>query len=108
MSSNSRGDYYKKKTKLWFEEQGYCVEYTEKYRKFQKDGKTYHIKQDLFGADGISISTKHIVFWNSKIGRTGLKKAIDKFNEYPFPDSAGRWIICWTPRVKEPEVIDAQ
>ena len=51
MSNSSRGDYYKKKTKLWFEEQGYCVEYTEKYRKFQKDGKTYHIKQDLFGAD---------------------------------------------------------
>ena len=105
--SSKRGNYYKAKTKKWLEAQGFVVAPLERYRRFQKEGKTFHIKQDLLGADGLAIRADHdVVFWNSKIGRDGIKHAKDKFDEYPFPPTAHRWVICWTPRAKAPEVID--
>jgi len=109
-----RSNYYRYKTKKWFQEKGYCCEYLELYRKIfdRKKNKAFFIRQDLFGADGISMNKERIIFWNSKFGMPDIKE--DKINEgiktfmkfpYPVCKYIERWLVLWKKKVKEPEII---
>jgi hypothetical protein len=113
-STTSRGNYYKKRTKDYFEKLGYTVQLTE----FMTTrpigaGKFIYIKKDVFGSDGISMNGKEIIFWNSKHCATDDKNNIDTqtrkakkdFEKFPFPDCVKRQIIMWKPR-KKPDVIE--
>ncbi|HOM27321.1 MAG TPA: hypothetical protein PKV21_07430 [bacterium] len=106
----NKGNYYKKKTKEFLEKQGYVVEYLEKIQRIYTKGKLIFVKRDLFGADLIALSKQKCLFIQVKSGgkNTGIniKKAIEEFNKYPFPDFIDRWIVVWKERVKEPEIID--
>jgi len=105
----SKGDYYKAKTKRWFEKQGYWCEYLERVRRVwnEKKKEPIYIKQDIAGADGLAMNGKEIIFWNSKSGRgVNILRAVKKFSEYPYPDFVKRWIIIWKERQKEPRIIE--
>jgi hypothetical protein len=113
MPSNSkRGNYYKVKTKKWFEKKGYTTQLTEfTTTRPIGGGKVIYVKKDVFGADGISMNGEEIIFWNSKsitTGRLSQEKSSGKkdFSKFPFPDCVKRKLIIWEPRVKLPTIID--
>lgn len=110
-STTSRGNYYKRKTKVWFEKQGYTVQLTEFLTtRFIGEGKTIYVKKDVFGSDGIAMNGKEIIFWNAKhtlggdirFEKHGAKK---DFAKYPFPPCVKLQAIIWQPRQK-PTVIN--
>lgn len=112
MSSNSsRGNYYKARTKEYYEKLGYTVQITEFMCGRQiAPGKIIYCKKDVFGSDGIAMNGKEIIFWNSKsitTGRLAQEKYGGKkdFNQYPFPDCVKRQLVIWEPR-KKPIIID--
>lgn len=111
-SSTSRGNYYKRKTKDWYEKQGYTVQYTEfTCGRMIGKGKIIYMKVDVFGSDGIAMNGKEIIFWNAKstiIGKKGVSteksRGKKEFEKYPFPDCVKRQLVIWEPR-KQPIII---
>lgn len=109
-SSSSRGSYYKRKTKEWYEKQGYTVQLTEFMCATVIKGRCFYRKIDIFGSDGIAMNGKEIIFWNSKstiAGRISQEKSGGKkdFAQYPFPAHVKRQLVIWEPR-KKPQIID--
>jgi len=110
----SRANYYRYRTKRWFQEKGYCCEYLETYRKIydKERKKAFFIRRDLFAADGISMNRDRIIFWNSKFGlpdvqETKINEGIEAFMKFPYPlcEHIERWLVLWKKRAREPEII---
>ena len=109
-STTSRGNYYKRKSKEYYEKLGFTVQITEFMCALVIKGKCFYRKIDVFGADGISMNGKEIIFWNSKHtlgGDIRFEKHSGKkdFNKYPFPECVKRQLIIWEPR-KKPTIIN--
>lgn len=110
--SNNKGNYYKRKTKKWLEEKGFEVEYIERYQRFfnKKNNSVGYIKQDLFGSDMLAIKEDQIIFVQSKYNEKSKSKnvasAIKEFKKHKFPEFTDQWIVVWTLRVREPDIID--
>lgn len=113
-STVSKGNYYKRKTKVWFEKRGYTVQLTEFMCAMVVKGRCFYRKIDIFGSDGIAMNGKEIIFWNSKATTKDRKDGVSKmaseckieFAKYPFPSCVSKQAIIWLPRVKEPLVFD--
>ena len=111
-STVSRGNAYKKKTQEMYQKLGYVCQLTEfNTARFIGPGRIVYHKKDVFGADGIAMNGKEIIFWNSKHGTTPRGLSDSKysgktdFDQFPFPPTVKRQIVFWEPR-KKPVVID--
>lgn len=110
-STTKRGNYYKRKTKEFYEKLGYTTQLTEFLTtRFIGEGKTIYVKKDVFGADGISMNGEEIIFWNSKhvTGKNTISNekwsGEKEFNKFPFPKCVKRELVIWELR-KKPTVI---
>lgn len=111
-STVSRGNYYKTKTKKYFEKLGYDTQITEFMcgRPISKN-KIIYVKRDVFGSDGISMNGTEIIFWNSKHTVTGnisnvKSEGKKEFEKYPFPKYIKCQLVIWQPKQKLPTIID--
>jgi len=104
----NKGNYYKHKTKKWFENKGYFAEYLEKQQRIydKKRNKIIFVKKDIAGADGLAMNEHEIIFWNSKAGTSSKSAGIKEFAKYPFPRFVKLWLVCWKERQSEPEIIE--
>ena len=102
----NKGNYYKRKTKVWFEADGYTVEYLEKLQHIYAKGKVIYIKRDLLGADLLAVNDKEFILANVISNKGDLAKHIKRFKEYPNPSFIKRLIVYWEARAKEPEIIE--
>lgn len=113
-STVSRGNYYKRKTKEWFEKQGYTVQLTEFLTaRPLGGGRVIYVKKDVFGSDGISMNGQELIFWNSKhctntetstLGNI-ISQGKKEFSKYPFPETVKKQLIIWFPRIKNPRIL---
>ena len=102
----NKGNYYKVKTKRWFEADGYLVEYLEKLQHIFSKGKVIYIKRDLLGADGLALNDSEFILWNSITNKGDIARHLKRFGEYPCPKFIKRYLVLWTPRCHEPEIIE--
>ncbi|MCK4307300.1 hypothetical protein KAW50_03620 [candidate division WOR-3 bacterium] len=102
------GNYYKLKTKKYLQNKGYYVEYMEKMQRIYTKGRVIFIKRDLLGADGLAVSNEEFILWQSKLGKSHIAEAIRQFKQYPCPEFIDRWIIVWTKRQLNPEIIPVE
>lgn len=102
----TKGNYYRFKTKRWFQEQGYFAEYMEQNQRLYIKGRVIFVKRDIAGADGFAMNEKEIIFWQAKLNKENIAKAIKDFNKYPYPDCVQRWVVVWTPRAREPQIVE--
>jgi hypothetical protein len=114
MSTSSRGNYYKLKTKKFLESKGFTVQLTEFVSSRPiGNGKMIWTKKDVFGSDGIAMNGEEIIFWNAKATTSDVVQGINKhksqgkieFAKFPFPNCVKRKLYIWEPR-KEPVIID--
>lgn len=104
----SKGDYYKYRTKKWFQSKGYACEYLEKTQRIYAKGRVIFTKLDIFGADGLAMNGKEMIFWQCKLNKKNVAAGIKEFAKYPYPPNAERWVIVWQPRAREPEIIEVK
>lgn len=113
-STTSRGNYYKKKTQVYFEKKGYETQITEfMCGRILPGGKCIYVKRDVFSSDGVSMNGKEIIFWNSKhVTNTASStyssiksRGIKEFKSHNWPESVKRILVIWYLRVKEPEIV---
>lgn len=107
MNKIAKGNYYRLKTKKWFEKDGYLVENLEKNQRLYIKGKVIFIKKDLWGSDLIAKNDKEIIFIQCKTNRVHINKGIMELNKTVWPDTVKKYVVIWTPRAKEPEIIEA-
>jgi len=108
VSTTSRGNYYKRKSKEYYEKLGYAVQLTEFMCATVIKGRCFYRKIDIFGSDGIAMNGKEIIFWNSKALTSERKEALTEvightrieFAKYPFPSTVKRQAIIWKSRQK--------
>lgn len=111
-STTSRGNYYKVKTKAWYEARGYTVQLTEFLTARPiGGGRLIYSKKDVFGSDGIAMNGAEIIFWNSKAA-SSPRQVIDlkskgkrEYARFPFPKSVKLQLVIWEPR-KDPVIFD--
>jgi len=107
-STVKRGNYYKRKSKEYYESLGYIVQLTEFMCATVIKGRCFYRKIDIFGADGIAMNGNEIIFWNSKATTPEVKDGVSKmkssakieFEKYPFPKCVKLQAIIWQPREK--------
>jgi hypothetical protein len=107
-STHSKGNYYKVKTRKYFEDLGYHVEYLEKFQRIYTPKGVLNIKRDLLASDGMAMNKERMIFWQSKLTKHNVADAITQFKKLPFPPTVECWIVVWTTRVKEPEIIQVR
>ncbi len=113
MASNaSRGNYYKRKTREYYEKLGYTVQLTEFMCATVIKGRCFYRKIDIFGSDGIAMNGEEIIFWNAKStiqANKGIsdmkKKGADEFKKFPFPATVKCQLVIWEPR-KKPIIVN--
>ena len=64
------------------------------------------VKKDVFGADGLSMDGKEMIFWNAKLGKKNVAQGIKEFQAFPYPLDIIRWVVIWEPRAREPEIVN--
>jgi len=105
MSTISKGNRYKYKTKKWLENQGFKVEYSEMVRYYFDKGRRIPIKKDLFFSDIIAVRSDLVAFVQVKVNRRNLSPAKALLGALAVPKNVEKWIVVWTPRKKEPDII---
>lgn len=103
--SVAKGTYYKHRTKRWYEEHGYVCQLVERFERVEvSPGKFIFHATDVFGADGIAMNGKEIIYWNSKLGSKNIAKGIRQFNKWPWPPGRIRVIVQWEKGAHEPKI----
>lgn len=111
-STVSKGNYYKRRSKEYYEKLGYTVELTEFVcgRMIGK-GKFIYQKRDILASDGIAYNDKEFILWNSKhaetwsLYKTNESKYIKEYEQIKVPPFIRKQLTVWIPR-KEPIIID--
>jgi len=106
MSTSKKGNYYKVKTANYFRNDGYVVEYLEKLQHVYVRGKVIYTKRDLLAADGLAVNDNEFILWNAISNKGDIGRHIKRFKEYPCPVFIKRYIVLWTLRCREPELIE--
>lgn len=112
-STISKGNYYKRKSKQYYEKLGYYAVITEFVTSIKTPNGTFYKKIDICGSDGLSMNGEEIIFWNSKATTEDREDGITKmkseakleFEKYPFPKSVKKQAIIWLPK-KKPIIFD--
>ena len=108
MSKIAKGNYYQKKTKDWYEKEGYAVYPMEINRSIfiPKTKTVIYQKHDIAGADLLALREDDIIFIQCKTNKGDISSGIKEFHKYPYPDHIRRIVVRWEPRAKEPEIYD--
>lgn len=100
ISNVKKGNYYKYKTKKYFVDRGYVVEYSEMYL---NKGK-FMVKKDLFFSDLIAVRSDRVIFIQSKVNKKNLADARTKYKTLSVPPNVYKVIIIWEPKIKTPTI----
>ena len=107
-----KGRYYMMKTRDWLKKLGYQVEIVEKTQRIvTKDdkGKQFVLfsKKDLWGGDLVARNKEELIWIQVKSNKGDIGRGIKQLSEdEDWPDHIKRWVICWEPRQREPEIVE--
>ena len=103
-----KGNYYRLKVKKWLEADGYLVENLEHSQRIFTKGRVIFIRKDIWGADLIAKNEKELIFVQVKSNKTHISSGIKELCSTVCPRFVKRWVVVWTPRAREPEVIECK
>lgn len=114
-SNAAKGTYFRKRTQVWLEKQGYAVAVLEQLRWVMPPGRRpFAVKRDQLGCDLLAVNARHTLFVQVKFrGETGpvdrrfelsLRDARAMFETFPCPPGAEQWLVVWRPRERAPTV----
>ena len=109
-----KGRYYLLKSRDYLKNLGYEVDIVEKTQRIvTKDdkGKRFVLfqKKDLWGADLVARNRDELIWVQVKSNKGDIGRGIKQLSEdenWPESDVVKRWVMCWEPRVREPEIVE--
>lgn len=106
-TKQSKGNYYRLKTKKFLEADGYEVANAEVKKPVPIKGRLVWIATDIFASDLIAMNGKEILFVQVKANRTDISKAVIAFSKHKFPKTIRKIAVWWPPRAAVPEIFEA-
>jgi len=106
MSTVAKGNYYRLKTKKFYEAEGYEVVTSEIRKPMPIKGKLIWISVDMFASDLIAMNGKDVLFIQVKANRHDVPSAIKEFNKHKFPPTVKPIVVWWPERAQQPEVFE--
>jgi len=106
MNRVAKGNYYRLKTKKWFEKEGYLVENLERIQRIYTLKGVIYAKKDVWGSDLMCKNDKEIIFIQCKTNKGDINKGIKELNNTCWPDFVRKMVVIWPVRAREPEVIE--
>ncbi len=107
-SAAYKGNYYKLRSRDWLKNKGYAVAILEKLQQIHVKGRDIFLKRDCFGADGMAMNGKDIIFWNSILGKSNLSKHVAGFAQYPYPPCVKLWVLIWEEGAHDPAIKEVK
>ena len=101
-----RGNYYRLKTKHFYEAEGYEVANAEVKKPMPIKGRLIWIATDIFASDLIAMNGKEILFIQVKTNRGDVSKAVAEFAKHQFPPTIRKIVVCWPERASVPEIFE--
>lgn len=107
-----KGNYYRLKTKKFYEAEGYSVENLEKTQRIvtrDKDTdemKTIFIKRDLWGGDLVAANRQEMIWIQVKANKGDITKGLKELQASPLPDCIKKIVVWWPERAREPEIYE--
>lgn len=108
MNRTRKGNYYRNKTKKWYEDQGYMVAVLEHSNRIFKDGKVIFRTSDIWGCDLMAKNSEEIIFIQCKTKdnlAAGIKE-LKKFEPWPLLPGVVVQVVYWESRAKEPTIVE--
>jgi hypothetical protein len=104
MSNRSKGKYYERKTKLYYEKKGYSVYNLEApmRRIFIPNGFPIFLTKDVAGADLLAMNGIEIIFIQVKSNKKHISSGKKELLAHPFPPFVKKQVLLWEPRNKIP------
>jgi len=103
----AKGNYYRLKTKHFYEAEGYEVANAEVRKPMPIKGRLVWIATDIFASDLIAMNGKEIIFIQVKTNRGDVSKAVKDFANHKFPESVRKVVCCWPKRASAPDIFPA-
>ena len=103
----AKGNYYRLKTKHFFEAEGYEVANAEVKKPIPIKGRLVWIATDIFASDLIAMNGREILFIQVKTNRSDVSKAVKDFAKHKFPESIRKVVCCWPKRASAPDIFPA-
>lgn len=107
VNKTAKGNYYRLKTKKFFEADGYEVVNSEVRKAMPIKGRLVWIATDIFASDLIAMNGEEMIFIQVKANRTDVSKAVIAFSKHNFPATVRRVVVWWPPRSSVPEIFNA-
>jgi len=101
-----RGNYYRLKTKHFYEAEGYEVVTSEIRKPMPIKGRMVWIATDIFASDLIAMNGEEILFIQVKTNRGDVSKAVKEFAKHQFPPTIRKIVVCWPERASVPEIFE--
>lgn len=129
MNKSAKGNYYKRRTKDWYEKQGYVVEGIEKSYKIydKKNDKIIFVKRDLWGGDlvackkcskkttifsdyhtNINATQDEMIWIQVKSNKVDINKGLKELEKSPLPSFVKKIVVYWPERAREPEIYECE
>ena len=102
MSNRSKGKYYERKTKLYYEKKGYAVYNLESSKTIWTPKGMIFRTSDICGADLLCLSKSDIIFIQVKSNKADISKGKKELLAHPFPPFVKKQVILWEVRAKKP------
>ena len=65
------------------------------------------MKKDLWGGDLVARNRDELIWVQVKSNKGDIGRGIKQLSEDDnWPDNVKRWVVCWEPRVREPEIVE--
>lgn len=99
MNKIKKGNYFRTKTKHFYEADGYEVVTSEIRKPMPIKGRLVWIATDIFASDLIAMNGKEILFIQVKTNRGDVSKAVAEFAKHKFPKVSAK-LYAVGPRVR--------
>jgi len=106
MTKRTKGKYYERKTKLYYEKKGYSVYNLESSKTIWTPKGMIFRTSDICGADLMAMNGIDIIFMQVKSNKTDISKGKKELLAHPFPPFVKKWVVLWEVRAKEPNVYE--
>jgi len=98
MNKVRKGNYYRLKTKKWYESKGYLVEIIEHSGRYSKG--------DIWGSDLIAKNESELIFIQCKSNKVDISSGKKELLSTIWPPYIKLQVIYWKSYAKEPTVVE--
>ncbi|MCM8767940.1 MAG: hypothetical protein NC921_04060 [Candidatus Omnitrophica bacterium] len=103
--SVKKGNRYKYKTKKYFENLGYNVEFLETYIVYKRGDSLVYKHKDILYSDLIVYNENEVMLVQVKVNKKNIAEARKNYDKLKLPSCIKKLIVVWIPGLDKPHIL---